>query len=61
MSRAVTVTYAIHGLAVVFMLALAVGNYRATGDPLSALAPVVLAVLITGLGVTMGRIIERRE
>ncbi|PSP39646.1 hypothetical protein BRC71_01595 [Halobacteriales archaeon QH_7_65_31] len=61
MNRAVTVTYAVHGLAVVFMLALAVGNYRSTGDPLSALAPLVLAALVTGLGVTMGRIIERRE
>ena len=61
MNTAVTATYVIHGLVCVVLLGLAVGNYQTTGDPLSAATPILMAFLVAGLGVTVGRVVARRD
>ena len=61
MNTAVPATYAIHGLVCVVLLGVAVGNYQTTGDPLSAVAPVLMSILVAGLGVTVGRVVKRRD
>jgi len=50
-----------HLLIAVLLAGFAVGNYAGTGDPVAALPPLVVAVLIVGLGVTVARVVERRD
>ena len=53
-------TVVLHGLVAVVVAGLAVSNYTETGDPLSAVPFLVIAVLLVGLGVTVGRVVSRR-
>ncbi|MFB6116892.1 hypothetical protein [Halosegnis sp.] len=53
-------TFGLHGLVAVLLVGLAVGNYTNTGEPLSALAPLVIAAMIVGLGWTVARVVGRR-
>lgn len=52
--------FGIHVFVAVLLAGLAVGNYTNTGDPLSALPPLVIGVLLVGLGWTVARVVGRR-
>ena len=53
-------TVGLHGLVAVVMLGLSVRSYTDTGDPVSALPFLVIAVLLIGLGLTVARVVGRR-
>ncbi|MFC7234400.1 hypothetical protein [Halosegnis marinus] len=50
-----------HLLIAVVLVGFAVGNFVGTGDPVAALPPLVVAVLVVGLGRSVARVVGRRD